>query len=83
MENYRSLSTIAGDIACDWTKPNYAALPYLQAMSCLNTMQDSYGCDSALSVVSYFLCNAGTWKGEVAKRVKAELKAMVAGKPIK
>jgi hypothetical protein len=27
-------------------------------------------------VVLYFLSNARTWKGEVAKRVKAELKKM-------
>ena len=82
MNKYRSLSTIAMEIVNDWPKPNYAAKPYLEAMSCLDTMQDMYGCDSALSIVSYFLCNAGTWKGEAAKRVKIELKAMCAGKPV-
>ena len=80
--NYRNISEIAAEIRRDWKKVNFAAVPYLQAMQCLNTMQDSYGCDSALSIVSYFLCNAGSWKGETAKRVKAELKAMCAGKPV-
>jgi hypothetical protein len=28
----RSLSTIARDIRRDWAKPNYAAVPYLEAM---------------------------------------------------
>ena len=80
--SYRSLSTIAGDIACNWPKPNYAAKPYLEAMSCLDTMQDAYYCDSALEIVSRFLCNAGSWRGDAAKRIKAELKAMIAGKPV-
>ena len=80
--NYRSISVIAAEIRRDWKKVNYAAVPYLQAMACLDTMKDAYGCDSAVSIVSYFLCNAGTWKGETAKRVKAELKAMCAGKPV-
>lgn len=78
--NYRNLSEIATEIRRDWKKVNYAAVPYLEAMECLNTMQDAYGCDDAKSIVLYFLCNAGTWKGEVAKRIKAELKAMCAGK---
>ena len=60
-----------------------AAAEIPQVVECLNTMQDAYGCDSALSIVSYFLCNAGSWKGDTAKRVKAELKAICAGKAVK
>jgi len=33
--------------------------------------------DSGKSIVSYFLANAGQWRGEVAKEVKAELKRRV------
>jgi hypothetical protein len=33
--------------------------------------------DTGKSIVLYFLSNAGTWRGETAKRVKAELKKMV------
>lgn len=84
MNNYRSLMVIATEIRKDWgAKVNFAAKPYLEAMECLDTMQSTYGCDSALSIVSYFLCNAGSWKGDTAKRVKAELKAMCAGKAVK
>jgi hypothetical protein len=81
--NYRNINIIANEIRKDWgAKVNYAAKPYLEAMYSLNTMKDMYVCDSAVSIISYFLCNAGSWRGETAKRVKAELKAMVAGKPV-
>jgi len=74
----RSLSEIAADIRRDWRKPYFGAVPYLQAMSSLEKITDDYGADSAKSVVLYFLSNANTWKGEVARRIKAELKALAA-----
>lgn len=71
----RPLHTIAQEIRKDWgSKLNYAARPYLDAMGSLENISDSYGCDSGKSVVLYFLSNASTWRGETAKRVKAELK---------
>lgn len=75
----RPIHAIAREIAQDWPKPYFGAVPYLEAMRSLNSVRDAYGCDSAVSVVSYFLANAQTWRGPVAQRVKAELKAMVAG----
>ncbi len=33
-----------------------------------------YGADPGSSIVAYFLSNASTWKGPVAKMVKAELR---------
>jgi hypothetical protein len=42
----------------------------------LNSIDDKYGYDSARSIVNYFLANAGTWRGEVARRIKKELKGM-------
>lgn len=72
----RSINTIAREIYQDWKNVNFAAKPYLQAMLQLDSLSDRYGMDSAKSIVTYFLCNAGTWKGETAKRIKAELKAM-------
>jgi len=72
----RSLSTIAKDIRTDWKKPYFGAVPYLDAMRDLNDINDKYGFDSARSIVQYFLANAGTWRGDTAKRIKAELKAM-------
>lgn len=65
---------IAGIIQRDWSKVNYGALPYLQAMHSLETINDTYGLDSGKSIVIYFLSNATTYRGETAKAVKAELK---------
>lgn len=73
----RPLYTIAREIRADWKKVSPYAAPYLQAMSCLNSVDDNYIMDSGRSIVSYFLANAGSWRGETAKRIKAELKAMV------
>lgn len=72
----RPLSVIAREIKADWKNPNYAALPYLDAMATLNSINDNYWHDTAKSVVLYFLSNAGSWRGEVARRVKAELKKL-------
>lgn len=76
----RSLKEIAAEIKADWGKVCFGAVPYLAAMGSLDKISDSYGCDGAAMVVSYFLGNAGTWKGETAKRVKAELKGMLKSK---
>jgi len=72
----RPLFQIAKDIRTDWKKPYFGAVPYLDAMRDLSDINDKYGFDSARSIVQYFLANAGTWRGETAKRIKAELKAM-------
>ena len=73
----RQLHEIAYEIKYLWTRPNFAAVPYLDAMVSLNTVKDAYGCDSGRSIVSYFLCNAGTWKGADARRIKKELNAHI------
>ena len=72
----RPLSEIAREIRTDWTKVYFGAVPYLDAMSTLNSIDDDYYMDSGKSIVLYFLANAGTWRGDVARRVKKELKAM-------
>jgi hypothetical protein len=73
----RSLSDIAQDIQRTWAKPNFAAVPYIDAMLSLYEVTDHYGCDSATSIVNYFLCNASTWRGADARRIKAELKTLL------
>ena len=73
----RALYAIAREITADWKNVYFGARPYLDAMHTLTTMDDCYGMDSAHSIVSYFLANAGTWRGEVARRVKKELKSML------
>ena len=73
----RPLYEIAREIRNDWKNVSAYAAPYLRAMSCLESVNDNYIMDSGRSVVSYFLANAGSWRGETAKRIKAELRAMV------
>lgn len=77
MTQTRPLHEIAREIEKTWTKPYFGAVPYLVAMKSLTKITDSFYADSAKSVVLYFLSNASTWKGDDAKRIKAELKAMV------
>lgn len=73
----RPLHKIADEITVDWKRPYFGAVPYIQAMRALDSTDDAYGLDSADSIVRYFLANANTWRGETARRVKAELKGMI------
>lgn len=73
----RQIKEIARDIRADWKKVSPYAEPYLQAMESLNSIGDRYYCDSADSVILYFLSNATGWRGQVAREIKAELKQMV------
>jgi hypothetical protein len=76
-EAARTIRTIAVEIAQTWgEKVNFAAKPYLDAM-----LEDDgsgmYYYDTMDSVVLYFLSNASTWRGDDARRIKAELKAII------
>ena len=73
----RPLYEIARDIRKDWKNAYFGAKPYLDAMATLDSINDNYGWDSADSIIRYFLANASTWRGETAKKIKKELKAMV------
>ena len=75
--NMRTLREIAIEICVDWQPPYFAAVPYLQAMLSLSNADDNYGADDGRTVVNYFLANAKTWRGETARRIKAELKSML------
>jgi hypothetical protein len=76
----RPLYVIAAEIQRDWAKPYFGAVPYLKAMRALTDITDKIYYDDGVGVVSYFLANATTWKGDTARRVKAELRAMLKGK---
>ena len=75
----RPLNEIAIDITKSWVKVHYGAQPYLSAMRCLSTITDTYGVDPAREVINYFLCNASTFRGADARRLKAELKQHLKG----
>lgn len=79
-----SISTIAGQIERDWKSNSkngiyFGAVPYLQAMYSMDSIRDSVGDDPGPHVVNYFLSNAQTYRGSLAKVIKAELKRRVAG----
>lgn len=73
----RSLHNIADEIRKDWPNPYFGAVPYIDAMRHVESVTDKYGYDSGKDIVIYFLSNAKTWRGETARRVKAELKGML------
>jgi hypothetical protein len=73
----RPIYEIAEEIRKDWRPVWYGAVPYLDAMRSLDNVRDPFGADSGESIVLYFLSNAQTWRGETARRVKKELKAMI------
>lgn len=78
LDTKRSIRTIARDIRGDWKNVNYAAVPYLNAMEYLIGVNDTYGHDSARDIVTRFLVNAVHWRGENARRIKAELRELMA-----
>lgn len=73
----RSLHNIADEITRDWPNPHFGAVPYIGAMRHIESVTDKYGHDSGDEIVIRFLGNAKTWRGETARRIKAELKAML------
>lgn len=68
-----TINEIATVVRRNWPKVYFGAVPYLEAMQSLEKITDSYGLDSGTEVVNYFLANANTWRGEVARAVKKEL----------
>jgi len=48
-------------------------------MHTLVDLSSRYIAEDAEGILRYFLANSGTWKGETAKRIKAELKAILKG----
>lgn len=74
----RPLWAIAQNIYTDWgNNVSRACRPYLEAMTELETVNDMYYADSGRSVVLYFLSNAGSYRGETARKLKAELKELL------
>lgn len=74
----RSVAEIAMDIRDVWgVNISGACRPYLTAMYTLDTINDNYYADDGRSIVLYFLSNAGSFRGERARELKAELKGLL------
>lgn len=77
MEIPNQISAIARMIRQDWKNPYFGAVPYLNAMSEIDNIKQMYYEDSAESIVKYFLSNASSWRGKMAKAIKAKLKQLL------
>ena len=73
----RPLHFIAAEIRREWPKPYFGAVPYIQAMGAVSSVNDAYGADDGDMIVRYFLSNARTWRGDTARRIKAELNELL------
>lgn len=84
----RPLHTIASEAIMDmetiskakrryWRHAFPYLAPYADAMLSLNSVNDNYGWDSGREIVCRFISNSSTWRGETAKRIKAELRQIV------
>lgn len=71
----RPIYEIAADIKKEWgSKVNFGAVPYLDAMMYISSASDMFYSDSGTMIVSYFLTNASSFRGDRAKELKNELK---------
>jgi ribosomal protein L31 len=77
--SHRPLHEIAREIRSDWSSPYFGAVPYLDALRSLDQITDRFYEDTAEDVVMYLLANLSTWRGDTARRVKAELKDILKG----
>lgn len=68
-----TISDISRVVRKNWAKPNFAAVPYIESMGHCETLESRYIAEDGATQVVYFLSNATTWRGDVAKLVKAEL----------
>lgn len=73
---HEPLWRIADAIRADWERPYFGAEPYIDALSSLDQITDSYGCDSGREIVLYLLSNLTTWRGPVARDTKAQLRTI-------
>lgn len=67
------IHAIARVIRNDWKNVYFGAKPYLAALETMNKISDNYGADSGISIAAYFLTNAASWRGPVARLIKKEL----------
>jgi hypothetical protein len=72
-----SPAQFAAIIQAAWPKPYFGAIPYIQAMAYLDTIASYYGLDDGRDIVNRFLANAQTWRGPLAKAVKARLNQLL------
>lgn len=75
----RTFAEIGREIKTLWKKPYFGAVPYIDALCQINSSNKDalYLSETAEDIVPYALANMQTWRGEDARRIKAELKSMI------
>lgn len=84
----RDVGTIAREVFTSWAPhlrknpmawPNYIkfSFPYLKEMLKMKHVTDPVGLEDGVMVVLYFLNNAHHWRGDDARRLKAELNQLI------
>ena len=73
-QQVRPISEIATEVFRTWRPMSQHAKPYAEAMLSLTYATDMYGWDTGKEIIRYFLGNATSWRGDDARRIKAELK---------
>jgi hypothetical protein len=74
MSNTSTPADVVRTIRADWRNPYFGAVPYLEALEGLASWDARFGVESARSLAPYLLNNLKTWRGDVARSVKAQLK---------
>lgn len=74
----RPISEIADEAAADFDDPPAQAEEALDVLRCLRTIDDRASDGrSGYAYVRQFLSNSQTWQGDVARRIKHELRAKI------
>lgn len=74
----RTLGEIANEVRIDWRVINNAAArDALECMATMGQITEFFGTDpNGYAVVGTFLAHSQGWHGEVARRIKKELRIM-------
>ena len=76
LKNMR-LSQISDLIYRNWNNMPLNAYRYVEAMFQLDNINESFNNETGVEIISYFLANAKSWQGDVAKDVKQYLNNLI------
>ena len=73
----RKINEIAAEIGRDWKDISNNAFPYYIAMRSIEKPTDTWLEDDGYMVIRKFLLYSEKWEGDVARKIKNELKTML------
>ena len=73
----RTIHEIADEIVRDWRPMREELVPYVTRMLEIQRLEEAEDVEEAKHAVRYFLDHSGPWRGQVAGRIKSELRSMV------